>query len=190
MESLMLREGIRLSPEQRLGSTNSPTTVIINGYPNYEMQPDGVIFFRTSAGEEYKFVVEVGMSQTHDSLIQKARKWLYDNKCKIVLLLAFYEKERYSARLKRISLTARQMEDDVAQINQRWSSRNVSGFGALEFKGHTWLDEISQAFIEVVRKDPDCDDTNALMTMNTSSQKEEAEAPTLRGQLATYNLQN
>ncbi|KAK9342244.1 hypothetical protein V1522DRAFT_416748 [Lipomyces starkeyi] len=165
MESLMLREGIRLSPDQRLGSTNSPTTVIKNGHSNYEMQPDGVIFFRTSAGEEYKVVVEVGVSQTHDSLIQRARKWLYDYKCKIVLLLAFYENERYSAPLKPISLTARQIEDDVVQMNQRWSSRNFSGFGALEFKGHTWLDEISQSFIEVVRKDPDCDDTNALITM-------------------------
>ncbi|KAK9491790.1 hypothetical protein V1508DRAFT_433685 [Lipomyces doorenjongii] len=46
VESLVVHEGIRLSPDQRLGSTNSPTTIIQNGHSNYEMQPDGVIFLK------------------------------------------------------------------------------------------------------------------------------------------------
>ncbi|KAK9360396.1 hypothetical protein V1504DRAFT_392556 [Lipomyces starkeyi] len=160
----MLCEGIRFALDQRLCISSSPTEVIKNGHSNYEMQPDGVIYFKTRAGEEHKVVVEVGVSQTYDSLLQKARKWIFDTKCNIVLLLAYYEKQRYSALLKRISLTSRQMDDQVVQMNLRWSSPNSSGFGALEFKGHTWLDEISQAFIEVVRKDPDSNGTNAVLT--------------------------
>ncbi|KAK9234760.1 hypothetical protein V1525DRAFT_412029 [Lipomyces kononenkoae] len=160
----MRREDVRLSPDQSLRISSSPTEVIKNGHSNYEMQPDGVVYFKTRAGEEYKVVVEVGVSQTYDSLLQKARKWIFDTKCKIVLLLAFYEKERYSAPLKHISLTSRQMDDQVVQMNLQWSSPNFCGFGALEFKGHTWLDETSQAFIEVVRKDPDSNDTNAVLT--------------------------
>ncbi|KAK9376691.1 uncharacterized protein V1513DRAFT_375388 [Lipomyces chichibuensis] len=164
VESLMLREGIRLLSGQRLRISSSPTEVIKNGLSNYEMQPDGVIYFKTSAGEERKVVVEVGVSQTYDSLLRKARKWIFDTKCNIVLLLAFYEKQRYSAPLESISLTSRQMDDKVVQMNLRWSSPNFSGFGALEYEGHTWLDEISQAFIEVVRKDPDSNGTNAVVT--------------------------
>ncbi|KAK9375625.1 uncharacterized protein V1513DRAFT_424603 [Lipomyces chichibuensis] len=78
---------------------------------------------------------------------------------------AAFEKVRYSAPHKPILLTARQMEDDVVQMNQRWSLRDFSGFGPLEFKGYAWLEEISQAFIEVVRKAPDSDDAKSLMTM-------------------------
>ncbi|KAK9352164.1 hypothetical protein V1523DRAFT_441312 [Lipomyces doorenjongii] len=163
VESLMVHEGIRLSPDQRLGSTNSPTTIIQNGHSNYEMQPDGVFFFETQTTEEYKVVVEVGVSQTYESLLEKARKWIFDKKCKIVLLLAFYEKERYSAPPKRISLTSRQVDDQVVQMRRRWLSTNISEFGPLVFKGHIWLDEISQAIIEVARKDPH--DANSLMTM-------------------------
>ncbi|KAK9322176.1 hypothetical protein V1517DRAFT_324263 [Lipomyces orientalis] len=149
----MLREGISLPPDQRLGSTSSPTTVIKNGHSNYEMQPDGVIFLQTANGREFKVVVQVGVSQTHDSLMEKARKWIFDEKCKIVLLLAFYDKERYSAPRKPILLTLCRIEDQIVQMNQRWFS-NFHGLGPVEYNDHTWLDEISQAFVEVVRKDP------------------------------------
>ncbi|KAK9343625.1 hypothetical protein V1522DRAFT_330970, partial [Lipomyces starkeyi] len=37
--------------------------------------------------------------------------------------------------------------------------------GPLVFQGHSWLDEISEGFIEVVRKDPNSDDTDALTNM-------------------------
>ncbi|KAK9235754.1 hypothetical protein V1525DRAFT_409061 [Lipomyces kononenkoae] len=112
----MRREDVRLAPHQRLRISSSPTEVIKYGHSNYEMQPDGVVYFKTRTGEEYKVVVEIGFSQTYDSLLQKARKWIFDTKCKIVLLLAFYEKERCSAPLKPISLTSRQMDDQVAFI--------------------------------------------------------------------------
>ncbi|KAK9312502.1 hypothetical protein V1524DRAFT_479198 [Lipomyces starkeyi] len=161
----MEREGIRLSANQRLGSTISPTILIKNDHSEYEMEPDGVIFFKTEGGQEYKFVVEVGISQTHDSLVEKARKWIYDKKCKIVLLLAFYEKERYSVPHKRISLTSLQMAEQVVQMHLYCESQANCQFGPLVFQGHTWLDEISEGFIEVVRKDPNSDDTDALTNM-------------------------
>ncbi|KAK9326740.1 hypothetical protein V1520DRAFT_316147 [Lipomyces starkeyi] len=158
----MQSEGIHLAPGQRLGSSNSPTTVIISGDSNYEMQPDGVIFFTTPAGEDYKVVVEVGVSQAYESLLEKARKWILDSECKIVLLLAFYEKERYAAPRKRITLTSQQVNDQVVQMRRRWPSTNVSEFSGLVFKGHTWLNEISEGFIDVIRKDRESDDTDAL----------------------------
>ncbi|KAK9387249.1 hypothetical protein V1515DRAFT_602311 [Lipomyces mesembrius] len=44
-------------------------------------------------------------------------------------------------------------------------SRRITVSSAhLVFQGHTWLDEISEGFIEVVRKDPNSD-TDALTNM-------------------------
>ncbi|KAK9246155.1 hypothetical protein V1506DRAFT_566334 [Lipomyces tetrasporus] len=156
-EALMQGEGIRLAPGQSLGHCMSPTTLITTAAQ--------IIYFETVDGEKYKVVVEVGVSQTYDSLLDKARKWLYDKECGIVVLLAFFEKERYSAPHRRISLTSRQRDDQVVSMRRQWLSPLFSRFGPLEFGGHTWLDEVSEAFIEVVRKDPDSDGTEALRTM-------------------------
>ncbi|KAK9243147.1 hypothetical protein V1506DRAFT_516520 [Lipomyces tetrasporus] len=150
VESLMQREGISLGPDQTLGC-------------------NGVIFFQTAKGREFKVVIEVGVSQTNDSLLKKARKWIFDAKCNIVLLLAFYEKGRYSAPLKPISLTSRQMDDQVVQMRQRWLSPNFYGFGPLTFKENAWSDEISEAFIDVVRKDTEFGRTDAMTNMKYAS---------------------
>ncbi|KAK9323113.1 hypothetical protein V1517DRAFT_352380 [Lipomyces orientalis] len=130
VEALMQSEGIRLASGQNLRLSTTPTTLKYNGRSRYIMKPDRVIFFKTVDAGKFKVVVEVVVSQTYDSLLEKARKWLYDKKCEIIILLAFYEKERYSAPRKRTSLTSRQ-------------------FGPLEFRGHTWLEEISERFIEI-----------------------------------------
>ncbi|KAJ8103727.1 hypothetical protein POJ06DRAFT_264557 [Lipomyces tetrasporus] len=151
--------------DDSLGHCMSPTTLINNGRSKYIMEPDGVIYFETVDGEKYKVVVEVGVSQTYDSLLDKARKWLYDKECGIVVLLAFFEKESYSAPHKRISLTSRQRDDQVVSMRRQWLSPLFSRFGPLEFGERTWLDEVSEGFIEVVRKDPDSDGTEALRTM-------------------------
>ncbi|KAK9427738.1 hypothetical protein V1505DRAFT_388547 [Lipomyces doorenjongii] len=165
VKSLLEREGIRLAANQRLGCSISPTILIKNDRSEYEMEPDGVIFFKTEGWEEYKFVVEVVISQTHDNLLEKARKWIIDSKCNIVLLLAFYEKERYSIPHKRISLTSLQMDEQVVQMRLYCESQDQFKFGPLVFQGHTWLDEISEGFMEIVRKDPNSDDTDALTNM-------------------------
>ncbi|KAK9323413.1 hypothetical protein V1517DRAFT_320706 [Lipomyces orientalis] len=163
--SLMQREGISLGPGQKLGWSLSPTILINDGRRKYNMQPDGVIFFKTAKGRELKVVIEVGISQTNDSLLEKARKWIFDANCTIVLLLAFSEKGRYSAPLKPISLTSQEMDDQIEQMQQRWLSTNISGFGPLTFKGHTWLDEISEGFIDVVRKGTESGRTDVMVNM-------------------------
>ncbi|KAK9235125.1 hypothetical protein V1525DRAFT_348933 [Lipomyces kononenkoae] len=161
-KSLMEREGIHLAANQMLGSTICPTILSKTGR---SMEPDGAIFFKTLGREEYKFVVEVGISQTHDSLLEKARKWLYDQKCVIVLLVAFYEKDRYTAPLERLSVTSRQWDIQAAQMRLCCESQSHSQFGPIVFQGHTWLDEISEGFIEVVRKDSESHEREALTSM-------------------------
>ncbi|KAK9371715.1 uncharacterized protein V1513DRAFT_461158 [Lipomyces chichibuensis] len=134
---------VQVSVAKTLSSTIGPTILIRNDRSEYEMGPACVVFFKTDRGQEYKLVVEVGISQTHDSLLVKARKWTLDKKCKIVLLLAFYESERY----------------------YYCESQDHCQFGQLAFHPNTWLDEISEGFIEVVRKDPNSEDTDAQTNM-------------------------
>ncbi|KAK9366773.1 hypothetical protein V1509DRAFT_648273 [Lipomyces kononenkoae] len=164
-QSLLEREGIRLDTGQSLGCSGSPRRLIDDGHSCYEMEPDGVIFLETLDAREFKVVIEVGVSQSYDRLLEKAKKWLYDHQCKIVLLLAFNEQERYCAPRSSISLTQRQKNDQVVRMRRHWLSPSFSQFGPLEFRGRVWLKEISEAFVVVVRKDPDSDRANALTSM-------------------------
>ncbi|KAK9256582.1 hypothetical protein V1507DRAFT_382510 [Lipomyces tetrasporus] len=161
----MQTEGIRLPQGQKLGSSNSPRTLVNNSRSRYYMEPDGIIFFRTKRSLDFKVVVEVGVSQTHDSLLEKARKWIFGKKCKVVLLLAFNEETRYSAPQKCIRLKSHQLEERVEQMRLYCESQDHSQFGPLVFQGHTWLDKLCEGFIEVVRKNPDSDEADAVLRM-------------------------
>ncbi|KAK9235014.1 hypothetical protein V1525DRAFT_349106 [Lipomyces kononenkoae] len=165
VQSILQRERIHLGTGQSLGSSTGPTTLIEDGHSYYEMEPDGVIFFETQDATEFKVVIEVGVTQRYDSLLEKARKWLCDQRCRIVILLAFNESERYCAPRNHISLSRRERNDMVVQMRRHWLSPSFSQFGPLEFRRHIWLNEISEAFVEVVRNDPDSDGTNALTRM-------------------------
>ncbi|KAK9322174.1 hypothetical protein V1517DRAFT_324260 [Lipomyces orientalis] len=43
-------------------------------------------------------------------------------------------------------------------------SWDYSPFGPLAFQGHTWIDRLCEGFIEVVRRDGDFDEADALLT--------------------------
>ncbi|KAK9369353.1 hypothetical protein V1509DRAFT_638901 [Lipomyces kononenkoae] len=147
VQSLLEREGIRVGAGQGLGWSASPKQMIKHGHLHYEMEPDGVIFFDTLDAREFKVVIEVGVSQSNDSLVEKARKWLYGQQCEIVLLQNTIE------------------NNHVAQMRRGWLSPSFSQFGPLEFGGHIWLNEISEAFVEVVRRAPDSDGIDSLTSM-------------------------
>ncbi|KAK9235072.1 hypothetical protein V1525DRAFT_286796 [Lipomyces kononenkoae] len=191
-QSLLERQGIRLGTGQILGCSGSPRRLIDDGHSGYEMEPDGVIFFETLDAREFKVVIEVGVSHSNDSLLEKARKWLYDHQCKVVLLLAFNEQERYCAPRGRISLTKRQKNDQVVGMRRRWLSPSFTQFGPLEFRGHVWLKEISEAFVEVVRKDPDSDRAHALTSMKyiliENGRDESSSVPTSVGDIRLGEL--
>ncbi|KAK9310923.1 hypothetical protein V1524DRAFT_371945 [Lipomyces starkeyi] len=152
--SIMQREQIQMGPNERLRITHSPTILVDTGHSKYQMEPDGAIYFETVDAMDYKVIIEAGVSQAYDSLLDKARKWIIDKKCELVFLLAFNEKHRYSAPRKRISLTLLEKNHQIVQMRRQLLSPSYPKFRALEFLGHIWFDELSEAFIEVVRKSP------------------------------------
>ncbi|KAK9372355.1 uncharacterized protein V1513DRAFT_384987 [Lipomyces chichibuensis] len=154
-QSIIEREQIHLPADEILGVTSSPRTLVHNRDARFHIEPDGLIFFETVDLVAFKVVVEVGISQTYDSLLKKAKKWIFGMNCNIVILIAFNEKRSYSAPRERHSLTSRQVDDQVVRMRRHWLSPSVSEFGPLEFQGRTYFDEVGEGFIEILRKGND-----------------------------------
>ncbi|KAK9491212.1 hypothetical protein V1508DRAFT_405772 [Lipomyces doorenjongii] len=122
------QEQIQIGPNEKLRITHSPTILIQTDDSQYDMEPDIAMLLQTWGDKDYN-VIEVGVSQPYDSLLQKDRKWIIEQKCEIVILLAFNEKSHYSAPI--------------------WPC--YPKFCTLEFLGHIWFGEHFESFIEVVR---------------------------------------
>ncbi|KAK9246673.1 hypothetical protein V1506DRAFT_552910 [Lipomyces tetrasporus] len=129
---------------------------LATGHSRYEMEPDGAIYFETVDARDYKVIIEVGVSQAYNSLFDKARKWIIDNTCDLVIFLAFNEKHRYSAPRQRIFY-------HLTKMRRHLRSPSYPKFRELEFLGHIWFHELSDAVIEVVRKAPSSDGRDDLM---------------------------
>ncbi|KAK9258018.1 hypothetical protein V1519DRAFT_479415 [Lipomyces tetrasporus] len=161
--SIMQREQIELGSDETLATIHSPTILVDTGHSRYEMESDGAIYFETVDARDYKIIIEVGVSQAYNSLFDKARKWIIDNTCDLVILLAFNEKYRYSAPRQRIFLSPHESKAQIVQMRRHLRSPSYPKFRKLEFLGHFWFHELSDAFIEVVRKAPSFDGTDDLM---------------------------
>ncbi|KAK9235181.1 hypothetical protein V1525DRAFT_348828 [Lipomyces kononenkoae] len=162
LDSIMHREQITLAADESVGSSHSPRALVNNGISRYQMEPDGVIFYRTKRSRDFKAVIEVGISETYDSLLEKARKWIFGKKCNVVILLSFNERRQYERPRRRISLTTCEVTERIEQMRSNWHSQ--ISYGPLAFRGHTWLEQFSEGFIDVVRINPGSDGSNPLLT--------------------------
>ncbi|KAK9332671.1 hypothetical protein V1520DRAFT_367699 [Lipomyces starkeyi] len=115
VESIMQHEQVQLAADEKLVASHSPRTLVNDGHSSYHMEPDGVIFFRTRRSLSFKVVVKAGVSQTYDSLEEKARKWIFGKKYIFIYLRA------------------------------------------------RWMSALNEAFIEVVRINPDPEGTEVLL---------------------------
>ncbi|KAJ8103585.1 hypothetical protein POJ06DRAFT_279342 [Lipomyces tetrasporus] len=135
---------------------------LATGHSRYEMEPDGAIYFEIVDARDYKVIIEVGVSQAYNSLFDKG-KWIIDNTCDNVIFLAFNEKHRYSAPRQRIFLSPHESKAQIVQMRRHLRSPSYPKFRELEFLGHIWFHELSDAVIEVVRKAPSSDGRDDLM---------------------------
>ncbi|KAK9485975.1 hypothetical protein V1527DRAFT_496341 [Lipomyces starkeyi] len=118
---------IHLAAGESLCSSNSPRTLVNDGHSKYQLEPDG---YRV-----LKAVVEVAFSQTYDSLLEKARNWIFD-----------YERPN-----RRIALTTCELNRRIELMRLNWESHRCT---------RGWLCE---GFIEVVRIDPQSHGRDALL---------------------------
>ncbi|KAK9240398.1 hypothetical protein V1525DRAFT_395859 [Lipomyces kononenkoae] len=62
------------------------------------------------------------------------------------------ERECYRAPRNRISLTKRQLNDQVVQMRRRWLSPSSSQLGGLEFGEHIWLNVFLRRSLRLSRR--------------------------------------
>jgi hypothetical protein len=123
-------------------------------YKGSAKTPDLVVEFRNAAGElEPKFVVEVGFSEAYEDLVDNVRLWLEGTRCvSVAVLVKFYETPRYR-RPHLDDKEVKQLSDDTTDIsNEPFVFEGE--YGPVKLRGSTWVGNISEAFMEVWRRDP------------------------------------
>ncbi|KAK9234467.1 hypothetical protein V1525DRAFT_428487 [Lipomyces kononenkoae] len=147
LDSIMHREQITLATDESVGSIYSPRVMVNNGISRCQMEPDGVMFYCTKRSRDSKAVIE------------KVRKWIFGKKCNI--------RRQYERPRRRIFLTTCKITERIEQMRSNWHSQ--IRYGPLVFQGHTWLDQVSEGFIDVVRINPGSDRSNPLLTRKYGS---------------------
>ena len=118
--------------------------------------PDLAVEFTDAAGDlNPKFVVEIGLSETYEELLQDARLWLEGtDPVSIVLLVKFVENPKYRSPL------SNQRYKDIVDLNFPEASEikahhfNMErDYGPVTYKGLRRAGEISETFLEVWKRD-------------------------------------
>jgi hypothetical protein len=117
--------------------------------------PDLAVEFTNAAGDcPPKFILEIGLSETYEDLLQDARLWLEGNDyVSIVVLVKFVETPKYrSPRLRTKDL----VDLDFPKAPELKEHHfNMEGeYGPVSYKGIKWAGVISEAFLEVWKRDP------------------------------------
>jgi hypothetical protein len=132
---------------------NQVFNAFVGQYKGSLKTPDLKVEFRNAAGNlKTKFIVEVGFSEKYEDLVEHARLWLEGtHSVSVAVLVKFYETPIY----KRPHL-------DDEEIKQLSDTTDIGDepfgfegeYGPVKLRGLTWVGCISEAFIEVWRRDP------------------------------------
>jgi hypothetical protein len=133
----------------------------INGfkgqYKGSNKTADLGVEFQNAAGElEMKFVLEVGFSETYEDLVRDAKMWLDGNPEVCVFVLAKLEESPdYRCPVRHLD------DEDFEQLEFPEGSElrtldfNLEGeHGPVIYKGLVWVGRISNAYMEVWKRDP------------------------------------
>ena len=121
-------------------------------YSTFKKIPDlAVEYLDTDGVSRLKLVIEVGFSQSYESLVEDAKAWLEGSgTVQRVILAKFEEFPVYKNPLRKLS------KDEIAQVDTgKCSVANEndvileSDRGPVLFEGVQWVGELSSAFIEI-----------------------------------------
>ncbi|KAK9260099.1 hypothetical protein V1519DRAFT_499272 [Lipomyces tetrasporus] len=101
-----------------------------------------------------ELILEVGVSQSYKSLLQKAETWLRDFGCQIVILIVVKEWRRYKPPARPYKFIEKHMRQQRYMRRYFRNSRdNRQLLGPFIYNSHTWFDRVADQFIEEVRLD-------------------------------------
>jgi hypothetical protein len=126
-------------------------------YKGSKKTPDLGVEFQNAAGElELKFVLEVGFSETYEELVRDAKMWL-DGKPEVcvLVLVKFEESPDYRCPVHHLDDKDFERLEFPEGSELRALDFNLEGeHGPVTYKGLVWVGHISNAYMEVWKRDP------------------------------------
>ncbi|KIW25453.1 uncharacterized protein PV07_08625 [Cladophialophora immunda] len=148
-------------------SVTDPTTVGFVRNEDYELKGEGpdptkkadlALDEFTHGGHKYRWVLEVGFSETYDELLEDIQTWLTRSGGDIVhgVLMKITEEPPYRCPLPGVSdeeLERRGLKshDDISEDDFVMEGE----YGPVSYQGDRWVGEIKEVFWEVWRLDPE-----------------------------------
>jgi hypothetical protein len=138
--------------------TNQTFTGFEGRYAGSSKLPDLALLSRNAAGViEPKFILEAGLSEQYEQLVQDAKLWLEGTRnVSIVVLVKFTEKPKYQCPIPNVTVKDLNRLDIPKKPSEiRAEDFNLEGeYGAVTYKGLKWMGEITEAFLEVWKRNP------------------------------------
>ena len=127
-------------------------------YSGSSKTPDLAIQFKNATGKrEIKFILEVGFSETYQDLVEDAKLWLEGKQeVSLVVLVKFTESPSYQCPAR--GLDDEELErlefPEPADIRVE-DFTSAEEYGPVTYNGLQWAGKISEAFMELWKRDPD-----------------------------------
>lgn len=117
--------------------------------------PDLAVQIRGNAGNlEYKFVLEVGFSESSDLLLQSAKLWIEGTSTvSIVVLVNLVEVRMYRCPISNLPDEAFDALQLPLTVTDSMFELPIHHYGPATYRGLHWTGEISTAQVEVWKKD-------------------------------------
>ncbi|KAK9329121.1 hypothetical protein V1520DRAFT_370636 [Lipomyces starkeyi] len=149
--------GANASVASRILLAGSTTTKgAFGNYVNSKKQADGTIKYkRTGTTSKVMIAIEVGYSEHYAALCRDKDAWIDGQHVKVCILVCLDESPRFRnprTRHETVGDVGREreaMSQAVAETVERDTSRDY--YGQIEYRGHKWVGDLKEAFIEVWR---------------------------------------
>ncbi|KAK9246679.1 hypothetical protein V1506DRAFT_505325 [Lipomyces tetrasporus] len=144
---------------QRIRQVGSTTMHFPSGrYRRSRKEPDGgFIYARLDGDDEMVIALEVGYTEVYGKLLDDKDMWINGMGVKVVILVCFNETPRfkYPGTAPFQDIADRRAEKAAMSRTVGESTRlNIQNgyYGPLGYRGHEWVGELTEAFIEVWRQ--------------------------------------
>jgi len=124
-------------------------------YSGSSKTPDLAVKFTDPAwGIRPKFIVEVGFSETYEQLVGDAKLWLEGtDHVTVVVLVKFVETPNYQSPDLQIEDLVNRDFPKASELNELHFTMDGE-YGPVSYKGFRWVGAISEAFLEVWKRNP------------------------------------
>ncbi|KAK9433082.1 hypothetical protein V1505DRAFT_397801 [Lipomyces doorenjongii] len=149
--------GADASLVRSIGAAGSTTfNGVYRSYSRSKKQADGTVLYTPFGGlSKVMIAIEVGYSQDYTALCRNKDQWVEGQLVKVCVLVYLDESPRFrnprtlNESVGDVSAEMEEMGRSMAESVIRDYSRGY--YGSIEYRGHKWVGDLNEAFIEVWR---------------------------------------